>query len=76
MNKLNPMTVVNKTETDTKYVVLGVATREPQDEQYVVYRTLNGDRQLYVDRKEDFMQGDTYEYVAPLKDILAAKATA
>ena len=88
MNKLEPMTVV-KHFKNNQYLVLGVAKDANLDtNEFVVYRSLDGDRKLFVrpvaeflsdvDREKypDVQQKERFEYVAPLKDILAAKATA
>lgn len=88
MNKLEPMTVV-KHFKNNQYLVLGVAKDVNHDtNEFVIYRPLDGDRQLFarpvaeflsdVDKEKypDVQQKERFEYVAPLKDILAAKATA
>ena len=88
MNKLEPMTVV-KHFKNNQYLVLGVAKDANLDtNEFVVYRSLYGDRNLFVrpvaeflsdvdkEKYPDVQQKERFEYVAPLKDILAAKATA
>lgn len=88
MNKLEPMTVV-KHFKNNQYLVLGVAKDANLDTNaFVVYRSLDGDRKLFVrpvaeflsdvdkEKYPDVQQKERFEYVAPLKDILAAKATA
>ena len=88
MNKLEPMTVV-KHFKNNQYLVLGVAKDANLDtNEFVVYRSLDGERKLYVrpvaeflsdvdkEKYPDVQQKERFEYVAPLKDILAAKATA
>lgn len=88
MNKLEPMTVV-KHFKNNQYLVLGVAKDANLDtNEFVIYRPLDGDRQLFarpvaeflsdVDKEKypDVQQKERFEYVAPLKDILTAKATA
>lgn len=88
MNKLEPMTVV-KHFKNNQYLVLGVAKDTNSDtNEFVVYRSLDGDRKLFVrpvaeflsdvdkEKYPDVQQKERFEYVAPLKDILAAKATA
>lgn len=88
MNKLEPMTVV-KHFKNNQYLVLGVAKDVNHDtNEFVIYRPLDGDRQLFarpvaeflsdVDKEKypDVQQKERFEYVAPLKDILTAKATA
>lgn len=87
MNKLEPMTVV-KHFKGNQYLVLGVAKHTELDSEFVVYRPLDGDRKLFVrpidmflsdvdkEKYPDVQQKERFEYVAPLKDILAAKATA
>lgn len=88
MNKLEPMTVV-KHFKNNQYLVLGVAKDANLDtNEFVVYRSLDGDRKLFVrpvaeflsavdkEKYPDVQQKERFEYVAPLKDILAAKATA
>lgn len=88
MNKLEPMTVVKHFKTN-QYLVLGVAKDVNLDtNEFVVYRSLDGDRKLFVrpvaeflsdvdkEKYPDVQQKERFEYVAPLKDILAAKATA
>lgn len=88
MNKLEPMTVV-KHFKGNQYLVLGVAKDANLDtNEFVVYRSLDGDRKLFVrpvaeflsdvdkEKYPDVQQKERFEYVAPLKDILAAKATA
>ena len=88
MNKLEPMTVV-KHFKNKQYLVLGVAKDVNHDtNEFVIYRPFDGDRQLFarpvaeflsdVDKEKypDVQQKERFEYVAPLKDILAAKATA
>lgn len=86
MNKLEPMTVV-KHFKNNQYLVLGVAKDANLDtNEFVVYRSLDGDRKLFVrpvaeflsdvdkEKYPDVQQKERFEYVAPLKDILAAKA--
>lgn len=87
MNKLEPMTVV-KHFKGNQYIVLGVAKHTELNTDLVIYRSLDGERKLYarpldmfmsdVDKEKypDVQQKERFEYVAPLKDILAAKATA
>lgn len=88
MNKLEPMTVV-KHFKNNQYLVLGVAKDANLDtNEFVVYRSLDGDRKLFVrpvaeflsdvdkEKYPDVQQKERFEYVAPLKDILSAKATA
>ena len=88
MNKLEPMTVV-KHFKGNQYLVLGVAKDANLDtNEFVVYRSLYGDRKLFVrpvdmflsdvdkEKYPDVQQKERFEYVAPLKDILAAKANA
>lgn len=87
MNKLEPMTVV-KHFKGNQYLVLGVAEHTEFNTEFVVYRSLDGDRKLFVrpidmflsdvdkEKYPDVQQKERFEYVAPLKDILAAKATA
>lgn len=88
MNKLEPMTVV-KHFKNNQYLVLGVAKDANLDtNEFVVYRSLDGDRKLFVrpvaeflsdvdkEKYPDVQQKERFEYVAPLKDILAAKANA
>lgn len=88
MNKLEPMTVV-KHFKNNQYLVLGVAQDASlETNEFVVYRSLDGERKLYVrpvaeflsdvdkEKYPDVQQKERFEYVAPLKDILAAKATA
>ena len=88
MNKLEPMTVV-KHFKNNQYLVLGVAKdANLETNEFVVYRSLDGDRKLFVrpvaeflsdvdkEKYPDVQQKERFEYVAPLKDILAAKATA
>lgn len=88
MNKLEPMTVV-KHFKGNQYLVLGVAKDANLDtNEFVVYRSLDGDRKLFVrpvaeflsdvdkEKYPDVQQKERFEYVAPLKDILTAKATA
>jgi hypothetical protein len=88
MNKLEPMTVV-KHFKNNQYLVLGVAKDANLDtNEFVVYRSLDGDRKLFVrpvaeflsdvdkEKYPDVQQKERFEYVAPLKDILTAKATA
>lgn len=87
MNKLEPMTVV-KHFKGNQYLVLGVAKHTELDSEFVVYRLLDGDRKLFVrpidmflsdvdkEKYPDVQQKERFEYVAPLKDILAAKANA
>lgn len=88
MNKLEPMTVV-KHFKNNQYLVLGVAKDANLDtNEFVVYRSLDGDRKLFVrpvaeflsdvdkEKYPDVQQKERFEYVAPFKDILAAKATA
>lgn len=88
MNKLEPMTVV-KHFKNNQYLVLGVAKDANLDtNEFVVYRSLYGDRKLFVrsvaeflsdvdkEKYPDVQQKERFEYVAPLKDILAAKVTA
>lgn len=87
MNKLEPMTVV-KHFKGAQYLVLGVAEHTELGDEFVVYRSLDGDRKLFVrpvdmfmsdvdkDKYPDVQQKERFEYVGSLKDILAAKATA
>lgn len=88
MNKLEPMTVV-KHFKNNQYLVLGVAKDANLDtNEFVVYRSLDGDRKLFVrpvaeflsdvdkEKYPDVQQKERFEYVATLKDILAAKANA
>ena len=88
MNKLEPMTVV-KHFKNNQYLVLGVAQDASlETNEFVVYRSLYEDRKLFVrpvaeflsdvdkEKYPDVQQKERFEYVAPLKDILAAKATA
>ena len=88
MNKLEPMTVV-KHFKNNQYLVLGVAKDANLDtNEFVVYRSLYGDPKVFVrpvaeflsdvdkEKYPDVQQKERFEYVAPLKDILAAKATA
>ena len=84
MNKLEPMTVV-KHFKGNQYLVLGTAKHTELDEEFVVYRPLDGDRRLFVrpvdmflsnvdkEKYPDVQQKERFEYVGSLKDILAVK---
>lgn len=85
MNKLEPMTVV-KHFKGNQYLVLGTAKHTELGDEFVVYRSLDGDRKLFVrpidmflsdvdkEKYPDVQQKERFEYVGSVKDVLTAKA--
>ena len=85
MNKLEPMTVVQHL-IGNQYIVLGVAKHTELHTDLVIYRSLDGERNLYArpldmfmsdvdkDKYPDVQQKERFEYVGSVKDVLTAKA--